>query len=90
MGPVSDTGPKCSCGATWTGLNICHCAAAGCHQTFSVERWFKFHRNGSKCADPATLKVRDGKDGPFVTAMKLNQHGVWVGALPNPRLWENK
>lgn len=76
------------CEATWTGRNVCHCA--GCHNTFSVLTWFDYHRKYGKCKDPATLTIRSGKDGPRVVAMKLNEHGVWVGAVPNPRFQEDE
>lgn len=71
------------CEATWTGLKMCHCA--GCHQTFSVLTWFDSHRVRGKCKPPDEIKVKSGKDGPLVQAMKLNEYGVWVGAVPNPR-----
>ncbi len=31
------------CDATWTGLAMTHCAADGCHETFSTLRNFDAH-----------------------------------------------
>lgn len=52
------------CGATWTGLLTCHCAA--CCATFSAPSLFDQHRsaagNGS-CLDPAELTGMEFRDG---------------------------
>ncbi|WP_256988152.1 hypothetical protein [Streptomyces sp. BR123] len=50
----------CSCGAWWTGLTRSHCAAPGCHRTFSSESAADRHRQGRfgidrHCVDPATV-----------------------------------
>lgn len=49
-----------TCGAWWTGLSRAHCAADGCHRTFSCDSAADKHRIGSygvdrRCADPATV-----------------------------------
>jgi len=51
---------SCSCGAWWTGLGRAHCAAAGCHRTFSTDGAADKHRVGKhgidrRCVDPATV-----------------------------------
>lgn len=51
---------KCNgCDSTWGGLNTAHCAAKGCHQTFTTASVFDKHRAGSHskgryCLDPET------------------------------------
>ncbi|MFJ9633729.1 hypothetical protein ACIRU8_39155 [Streptomyces sp. NPDC101175] len=50
----------CSCGSWWTGLSRAHCAAAGCHRTFSTDNAASKHRVGKhgidrRCVDPATV-----------------------------------
>ncbi len=50
----------CPCGAWWTGLGRAHCAAPGCHRTFSTDSAADKHRVGKfgvdrRCADPATV-----------------------------------
>lgn len=50
----------CSCGAWWTGLSRAHCAAAGCHRTFSCDSAADKHRAGKygvdrRCIDPGTV-----------------------------------
>lgn len=52
----------CSCGAWWTGLSRAHCAASGCHRTFSCDSAADKHRVGKfgvdrRCVDPATAKL---------------------------------
>lgn len=54
------TAARCSCGAWWTGLSRAHCAAPGCHRTFSCDSAADKHRQGRHgidrhCADPATV-----------------------------------
>lgn len=71
------------CPATWTGLNMCHCQACG--NTFSVVAHFDAHRSNGKCLNPATLQTRVRKTDPLTARLKLNAHGVWVGAIPNPK-----
>lgn len=51
---------SCSCGAWWTGLTRAHCAAPGCHRTFSVDSAADKHRKGAHgidrhCVDPASV-----------------------------------
>lgn len=43
---------SCRCGAVWGGLRTAHCAAEGCHKTFSGPSNFDEHRPG-ECRDPA-------------------------------------
>jgi hypothetical protein len=38
----------CRCGERWSGLNIAHCAASGCHRTFTGVTAFDKHRAGNK------------------------------------------
>jgi hypothetical protein len=50
----------CSCGTWWTGLGRAHCAAEGCHRTFSTDSAADKHRIGKfgvdrRCTDPATV-----------------------------------
>lgn len=40
-----------SCGATWGGMNTCHCD--GCHHTFTGITTFDQHRRGGACKTPA-------------------------------------
>lgn len=42
--------PRCECGATWGGLNTCHCAS--CHLTFTGVTAFDLHRRTGRCQDP--------------------------------------
>lgn len=44
---------SCRCGAEWTGYRTCHCAAKGCHQTFTCISAFDAHRRHGQCLDPA-------------------------------------
>lgn len=51
---------SCSCGAWWTGHTRAHCAAPGCHRTFSTDSAADRHRQGRfgidrRCVDPATV-----------------------------------
>lgn len=55
---------RCGCGAVWSGLSTCHCAAKGCHQTFTGITAFDQHRAGSHttrrfCVDPAIVGLVD-------------------------------
>lgn len=43
---------SCACGARWGGANTSHCAAKGCHQTFSSVGTFDLHRRGGACLSP--------------------------------------
>lgn len=50
----------CSCGSWWTGTSRSHCAADGCHRTFSGETAADRHRQGRfgidrRCVDPTTV-----------------------------------
>ncbi len=46
---------SCRCGARWSGTNTSHCAATGCHYTFTGLGDFDRHRKGGVCADPASI-----------------------------------
>lgn len=59
------------CDATWTGLRTAHCAAAGCHRTFTVPAHFDRHRRDGECLDPATIE-----------GLRLVD-GIWTGP-PRP------
>jgi hypothetical protein len=72
------------CEAAWQSLNYAHCAATGCHQTFSCVQYFDLHRRGGSCADPAHIVHED--DRP---RLRLNDRGTWVGAEARPAYWEN-
>ena len=52
------------CDATWTATAAAHCAAAGCHQTFSSVTLFDRHRSlageHGACKDPALLVGGNG------------------------------
>lgn len=48
------------CGAWWTGTGRAHCAADGCHRTFSCDSAAELHRKGKpgidrRCVDPAEV-----------------------------------
>lgn len=76
------------CPATWSGVNVCHCSGAGCHETFSGLTWYDAHRVNGKCKDPAKLKVRSGvhKGEPL---LMLGKSGKWVGAGSAPEYWSS-
>lgn len=65
----------CSCGAWWTGLTRAHCAAAGCHRTFSV--------------DSAADKHRKGPHGPDRHCVDPAQVGLVAVQKPYGALWQN-
>ena len=64
----------CSCGASWHATNATsHCAAPGCHQTFTSTSGFDAHRrddgDGNRvCINPATAVRRNGE--PVFTARR--------------------
>ena len=72
------------CSTTWTGLRIAHCGA--CHQTFSCVAHFDSHRAPNRgqgtCKAPSSVLAKHGHP-----AMRLNEHGVWVGAAEKPKFW---
>lgn len=51
------------CDARWRRQGFAHCAAAGCHQTFSGVRTFDAHRRRFKCRKPADAGLVLGDDG---------------------------
>ena len=58
--PLPPNAIPCSCGAWWTGLGRSHCAAAGCHRTFSCDSAADKHRIGTfgvdrRCAHPSDV-----------------------------------
>ncbi len=55
----------CRCGSRWGGLNTCHCAADGCHRTFSGVSTFDRHRRDGRCIDPATVGMAALPSRPY-------------------------
>jgi len=53
-------GTMCSCDATWTGKNICHCSV--CHRTFSGVTLFDKHRKvePGECTLAGEMEFRNG------------------------------
>lgn len=44
------------CGSSWTGLSAAHCAAPGCHRTFTSISAFDLHQKGAEklvCKEPS-------------------------------------
>jgi hypothetical protein len=64
------------CGSTWTALGAAHCAAEGCHQTFSAVSLFDRHRYVTRdhggCVAPAEMMDK-GKQVAFF------RDGMWRG-----------
>lgn len=57
------------CQRWWTGTGRAHCAAAGCHRTFSCESAAERHRVGTpgvdrRCVDPASVGLA-AREMPF-------------------------
>ena len=50
--------PLCGCGETWSGTTAAHCAASGCHQTFTTVANFDRHRRGGACQQPTSVGLR--------------------------------
>lgn len=78
----------CVCGASWTGLGICHCPTQGCHLTFTSIRSFDEHRTGPtdtrRCMTIDELRVR---------GMEPNNNGQWRHPRPEdtqPAEWTEK
>ncbi len=65
----------CRCGARWTALGVAHCAADGCHQTFSGPAAFDQHRSSAgphgSCQRPADLVNSRGERLLFL------RDGIW-------------
>jgi hypothetical protein len=66
------------CPATWTGQTRAHCAAPGCHRTFSGASTFDQHRSQAgehgSCTDPATVvNSRTGE------RLLFERDGIWSG-----------
>lgn len=66
------------CPATWTGQSRAHCAAPGCHRTFSGASTFDQHRSQTgehgACTDPATVvNSRTGE------RLLFERDGIWSG-----------
>lgn len=57
----------CKCGATWTGVSRCHCAAEGCHNTFGGATSFDAHRDQrgehGRCKSPESLGLVQTEKG---------------------------
>ena len=69
---------SCSgCESRWTGTSRAHCAAPGCHRTFSTPNLFDLHRSArgdrGTCLDPATVRNRHGERLLFF------RDGLWRG-----------
>ena len=66
------------CDAKWTGVAAAHCAAPGCHRTFSGPTAFDKHRVGTgergRCSDPADLV--NARTGAPVLEFR---DGMWRG-----------
>jgi hypothetical protein len=82
---MSTTHSCSGCTATWTGLAVCHCAAAGCHQTFGSISLFDAHRSQAgehgHCLDPATI-LRAGQCRMFL------RDNIWRGPeMPDRHLF---
>lgn len=77
------------CGARWTGLTMAHCAAPGCHATFSSAASFDAHRVNGQCQDPASLRV---EKGPRAGEARFRQddRGVWVDNRPRPEFYHDR
>lgn len=79
------------CDATWTGLGAAHCAARGCHRTFTGVSAFDKHRSRKyREVDGRRVLVRDygqchdpGEDG-----MVLNDRGQW--GMPDDGYWSTR
>ena len=68
---------SCSrCGATWKALGAAHCAADGCHRTFSSAGLFDLHRQATvtagKCLNPVHIRAK-GQRAMFY------REGMWRG-----------
>lgn len=66
------------CAARWTGTGRAHCAAKGCHRTFSTASLFDQHRSAEgergSCLDPEELT--HGKTGARLMFLR---DGLWCG-----------
>lgn len=65
------------CPATWTAPTACHCAAEGCHRTFSGVALFDAHRAAEGkhggCIDPAAIVKKNGQP------LMAFRGGMWRG-----------
>lgn len=69
MAATESTQARVRCGgcpATWTALGAAHCAAIGCHRTFSSVSSFDKHRAGHECRPPQDV------------GLELNKRGMWA------------
>lgn len=72
-----------SCGSWWTGATRSHCAAPGCHLTFSGETAAEKHRVGKhgvdrRCVDPASVGlVPREKPYGILWAFPTPEDGGW-------------
>lgn len=67
------------CDARWSGLNTAHCAADGCHRTFSGVSAFDLHRIGGVDNRSCDVTQRD-KSGDLKLVQK--ESGTW--GYPSP------
>lgn len=75
------------CDARFGGVNTCHCAAPGCHETFSTEQNYLRHRHRGKCIPPETLR---NKHGERVLKLLDRPYRCWGSADEMPRYWEGE
>lgn len=64
----------CRCGTRWSGERAAHCAAAGCHQTFTTVGNFDRHRRGGTCHDPATIGLTERTRSGYTLWSQPNTH----------------
>ena len=79
----------CSCGAWWTGLTRAHCAAPGCHRTFSVDSAADKHRKGAygknrHCVDPSTVGLVAIQKPYGVLWQNPGSDNAWYGEEAQP------
>lgn len=84
---------SCECGREWTGMSEAHCAAPGCHESFSTVANFDAHRvfredgdwNTRGCLNSAEIDSLRSKSGRKLFDRSPRKAGyVWVGAGSNP------
>jgi hypothetical protein len=83
--PLPPNAIRCSCERWWTGLGRSHCAAPGCHRTFSGDSAANQHRKGAHgvdrhCVDPASVGLA-ARAMPFGTLWSWPAPEAGVQAL---------
>ena len=74
----------CRCGAAWSGLRTAHCAAEGCHETFTALSTFDAHRTregGGACLEPLSVDLVER--GPLLRRGAGAAH-VWGNPAMTP------